>query len=70
MTSYHGRREAVAAALRRIASFFRLLAQIAEQLAAEDRWRQILAEEFKKYLHGREPGRQPWLPPPQAAQGS
>ena len=30
-------------------------------------WRRILAEALKKYLHGREPGRQPWLPPPRAA---
>ena len=26
-----------------------------------------LAEALKKYLHGRQPGRQPWLPPPRAA---
>ncbi len=67
VTSHHERREAVAAALRRIAGFFRVLAQSAEQLSAEDRWRRILAEALKKYLHGREPGRQPWLPPPRAA---
>ena len=67
LTSHHGRREAVAAALRRIAGFFRVLAQSAEQLSAEDRWRRILAEALRKYLHGREPGRQPWLPPPRAA---
>ena len=36
VTSHHGRREAVAAALRRIAGFFRVLAQSAEQLSAED----------------------------------
>ena len=66
MTSRHGRRQAVAAALRRIASFFRALAQSAEQLSAEDRWRRILAEALKKYLHGRQPGPQPWLPPPRA----
>ncbi len=67
VTSHHGRREAVAAALRRIAGFFRALTQNAEQLSAEDRWRRILAEALKKYLHGREPGHQPWLPPPRAA---
>ena len=67
VTSHHGRREAVAAALRRIAGFFRVLAQSAEQLTEEDRWRRILAEALTKYLHGREPGRQPWLPPPRAA---
>ena len=67
VTSHHGRREAVVAALRRIAGFFRALTQSAEQLTAEDRWRRILAEALKKYLHGREPGRQPWLPPPRAA---
>ena len=67
VTSHHGRRQAVAAALRRIAGFFRALAQSAEQLSAEDRWRRILAEALKKYLHGRQPGRQPWLPPPRAA---
>ena len=67
VTSHHARREAVAAALRRIAGFFQSLARSAEQLTAEDRWRRILAEALKKYLHGREPGRQPWLPPPRAA---
>jgi len=66
VTSSHGRRGAVAAALRRITGFFRVLAQSAEQLGTEDRWRRILAEALKKYLHGREPGRQPWLPPPRA----
>ena len=67
VTSHHGRREAVMAALRRIAGFFRSLTQSAEQLSAEDRWRRILAEALKKYLHGRKPGRQPWLPPARAA---
>ena len=55
------------AALRRIAGFFRILMQSAEQLSAEDRWRRILAEALKKYLHGHEPGRPRWLPPPRAA---
>ena len=67
VTSHQGRREAVAAALRRIAGFFRALTRSAEQLTAEDRWRRILAEALKKHLHGCEPGRQPWLPPPRAA---
>ena len=67
VTSHHGRRKAVMAALRRIAGFFRSLTQSAEQLSAGDRWRRILAEALRKYLHGREPGRQPWLPPPRAA---
>ncbi len=57
----------VAAALRRIAGFFRALTRSAEQLTAEDRWRRILAEALKKYLHGREPGRPHGLPPPRAA---
>ena len=35
VTSHHGRREAVAAALRRIAGFFRALTRSAEQLTAE-----------------------------------
>ena len=67
VTSSHGRRGAVVAALRRIASFFRSLVRSAEQLSAEDRWRRILAEALKKYLRGRQPGRQPWLPPPRTA---
>ena len=50
VTSSHGRRVAVIAALRRITGFF-----------------QTLAEALKKYLGGRRPGRQPWLPPPRAA---
>ena len=40
VTSHHGRREAVAAALR-IARFFRAQARSEEQLTAEDRWRRI-----------------------------
>ncbi len=67
VTSHHGRRKTVMAALRRIAGFFRSLTQTAEQLSAGDRWRRILAEALRKYLHGREPGRQPWLPPPRTA---
>ena len=67
VTSSHGRRTAVVAALRRITGFFQTLVRSAEQLSAEDRWRRILAEALKKYLGGRRPGRQPWLPPPQPA---
>ena len=67
VTSTHGRRTAVVAALRRITGFFQTLVRSAEQLSAEDRWRRILAEALKKYLGGRRPGRQPWLPPPRAA---
>ena len=62
VTSSHGRRGAVVAALRRITGFFRTLMR-----SAEDRWRRILAEALKKYLGRRRSGRQPWLPPPQAA---
>ena len=65
--STHGRRTAVVAALRRITGFFQTLVRSAEQLSAKDRWRRILAEALKKYLGGRRPGRQPWLPPPRAA---
>ena len=57
----------VVGALRRITGFFRSLMQSAEQLSAEDRWRRILAEALKMFLRGREPGRQPWLPPPRPA---
>ncbi len=57
VTSSHGRRSAVVAALRRITSFFQTLVRSAEQLSAEDRWRRILAEALKKYLRGRQPGR-------------
>ena len=67
VTSSHGLRGPLVAALRRNASFFRTLVRSTEQLSAEDRWRRILAEALKKYLRGREPGRQPWLPPPQHA---
>ena len=67
VTPSHGRRGAVVAALRRITSFFQSLVRGAEQLSAEDRWRRILAEALKKYLRGRQPGRQPWLPPPRPA---
>ena len=67
VTSSHGRRAAVVAALRRITSFFQSLVRSAEQLSAEDRWRRILAQGLRKYLGGRQPGRQPWLPPPQTA---
>ena len=67
VTSSHGRRRAVVAALRRITGFFQTLVRSAEQLSAEDRWRRILAEALKKYLRGRQPGRQPWLPPPRVA---
>ena len=66
-TSSHGRRGAVVAALRRITGFFQTLMRSAEQLSAEDRWRRILAEALKKYLRGRQPGRQPWIPPPRPA---
>ena len=67
VTSHHGRWCAVVAALRRITGFFRTLMRNAEQLSVEDRWRRILVEALKKYLRGRQPGRQPWLPPPQPA---
>ena len=62
VTSHHGRRQAVAAALRRIAGFFRALAQCAEQLTEEDRWRRILAEALRKYLHGRRRAACLWTP--------
>ena len=67
VTPSHGRRNAVVAALRRITSFFQTLVRSAEQLSAEDRWRRILAEALKKYFRGRQPGCQPWLPPPRIA---
>ena len=50
-----------------ITGFFQTLVRSAEQLSAEERWRRILAQALKKYLRGRQPGRQPWLPPPRAA---
>ena len=67
VTSSHGWWGAVVAALRRITGFFRTLTKSTEQLTAEDRWRRILAEALKKYLRSRQPGRQPWIPPPQPA---
>ena len=70
VTSSHGRRGAVVAALRRITGFFQTLLTSAEQLSAEDRWRRILAEALKKYLRGRQPDRQPWIPPPRPALAS
>ena len=50
-----------------ITGFFQTPVRSAEQLSAEERWRRILAQALKKYLRGRQPGRQPWLPPPRAA---
>lgn len=66
VTSSHGRREKVVAALRRIAEFFRNLRLNAEQLTAREKWLRILAEALRKYLHGRQPGRLRWLDPPHA----
>ena len=63
VTPSHARRNAVVAALRRITGFFRSLVRSVEQLSAEDRWRRVLAEALRKYLGGRQSGRQPWLPP-------
>jgi hypothetical protein len=67
VTSSHGRRRHVVRALTRIAKFFQSLRQNAEQLSVHEKWLRILAEALRKYLHGRQPGRQPWLPPPRAA---
>ena len=44
VTSSHGRRQMVVAALRRITGFFQTLVRSAEQLSTEDRWRRILAK--------------------------
>ena len=66
VTSSHGRRRVVVAALRSIIGFFRLM-RSAEQLSTEDRRRRILPAALKEYLRGRQQGRQPWLPPPRPA---
>jgi len=67
VTSSHGRRQNVVRALTRIAKFFQSLRQNAEQLSVQQKWLRILAEALRKYLHGRQPGQPPWLPPPRAA---
>jgi hypothetical protein len=67
VTSGHGRRQHVVRALTRISKFFQSLRQTAEQLTMDQRWRRILAEALKKYLHGRQPAQPPWLPPARAA---
>jgi len=70
VTSSHGRRDKVVAALRRITKFFRNLRLNAEQLSAREKWLRILAEALRKYLHGRQPGQFHWLEPPHGAAAS
>lgn len=67
VTSSHGRRDKVAAALRRISRFFQDLRRNAEQLTTEEKWLRILGEALRKYLRGRPPGHPHWLPSPRAA---
>ncbi len=67
VTSGHGRRQHVVRALTRISKFSQSLRQTAEQLTMDQRWRRILAEALRKYLHGRQRGQPPWLPPARAA---
>ena len=53
VTSSHGRREHVTAALQRIARFFTMLRKTAEQLTDVERWACILSYALRKYLRGR-----------------
>ena len=53
VTSSHGRREHVKAALQRIARFFTMLRKTAEQLTDVERWACILSYALQQYLRGR-----------------
>jgi hypothetical protein len=53
VTSSHGRRAQIKAALQRIAKFLGELMKNAEQLTDEERWRQILSYALRKYLRRR-----------------
>jgi len=53
VTSSHGRREYVTAALQSIAKFFAELKKTAEQLTDAERWACILSQALRKYLRGR-----------------
>ena len=53
VTSSHGRREQVTAALQRIARFFTMLRKTAEQLTDVERWACVLSYALQKYLRGR-----------------
>ena len=53
VTSSHGRREHVKAALQRIAAFFAGLKKTVEQLTDAERWVCILSQALRKYLRGR-----------------
>jgi hypothetical protein len=53
VTSSHGRREHVKAALQSIAGFFAVLKKTAEQLTDAERWACILSQALRKYLRGR-----------------
>jgi len=64
VTSSHGRREQVTAALQRIARFFTMLRKTAEQLTDLDRWYRILSHALVKYLKGRQ------LDPPRRLQAA
>jgi hypothetical protein len=54
VTSSHGRRQQVKAALQRIAKFLAKLKKTAEQLTDAERWACILSYALRKYLRGRE----------------
>ena len=53
VTSIHGRRAQVQAALQRIAKFLAQLKKIAEQLTDAERWTRIVSFALRKYLRGR-----------------
>jgi Pyridine nucleotide-disulphide oxidoreductase len=53
VTSSHGRRQQVKAALQGFAWFFVVLTKTAEQLTAVERWARILSYALRKYLRGR-----------------
>ena len=63
VTSSHGRREHVKAALQSIAGFFAVLKKTAEQLTDAERWACILSQALRKYLRGRKLRPPPVLQP-------
>jgi hypothetical protein len=67
VTSCGGGRWHLVCPLWRITKLFQDVRQSAEQLMIEERWLRILAEALCTYLHGRQLGQTPWLPPPWAA---
>ena len=53
ISSTHGRVGKVQMLLNRVATFFKVLKENAEQLTDEQRWYRILSKAVEKYLYGR-----------------